>query len=57
MRSPLLGRDMLEQLKRVVRRGTRSESVRECRRCGTTVERAAAGCPACESTDIVQYDI
>ena len=57
MRRPLLARDMLEQLKRVVRRGAQSDPVRECRRCGTTVERAASGCPACESTDIVQYDL
>jgi rubrerythrin len=47
---------MFEQLKRVVGRKRRGDSVRECRRCGTTVERADGGCPACESTDIVQYD-
>lgn len=57
MRRPALRRDMFEELKRAVRRQTRSGSFRECRRCGTTVERAGSGCPACESTDIAQYDI
>ena len=57
MRWPVLPRDMLAELKRVVRRRTRDASFRECRRCGTTVERAASGCPACESTDIAQYDL
>ncbi|MBX0287641.1 hypothetical protein [Haloarcula salinisoli] len=47
---------MFEALKRVVRRQTRGGAIRECRRCGTTVEPADGGCPACESTDIVQYD-
>ena len=56
MRWPVLPRDMLAELKRVVRRQTRDGSFRECRRCGTTVERAAGDCPSCESTDIAQYD-
>ena len=56
MSHPPVRRDMFEELKRVVRRQTRDGSFRECRRCGTTVERAAGGCPSCESTDIAQYD-
>jgi len=47
---------MFETLKRAVWRGSRGDSIRECRRCGTTVERAAGGCPACKSTDIAQYE-
>lgn len=57
MGRPAVPRDMFEELKRVVRRQTRDGSFRECRHCGTTVERAASGCPACESTDIAQYDL
>jgi rubrerythrin len=38
-------------------RGTRSTGFHECRRCGTTVDPAESGCPACESTDIAQYDL
>ncbi|MDS0282116.1 hypothetical protein [Haloarcula onubensis] len=57
MPRPALRRDMFEALKRVVRRRARGDSFRECRRCGTTVERAAGGCPACESTDIANYDL
>jgi rubrerythrin len=37
-------------------RGT-SPGFHECRRCGTTVDPDAAGCPACDSTDIARYDI
>jgi rubrerythrin len=48
---------MFEQLKRAVRRGTRTGSFRECRRCGTTVESDVGGCPACDSTDIAQYEL
>ncbi|WP_254824457.1 MULTISPECIES: hypothetical protein [Haloglomus] len=38
-------------------RGNRSAGFHECRRCGTTVEPSASGCPACESTDIARYDL
>ncbi|WP_262179876.1 hypothetical protein [Haloarcula laminariae] len=48
---------MFQELKRLIRRGTRGGPLRECRRCGTTVEHATGDCPACESTDIAQYDI
>ncbi len=57
MRHPLHRTDMFQELKRLIRRETRGGSLRECRRCGTTVEHATGDCPACESTDIAQYDI
>ena len=38
-------------------RGNRSAGFHECRRCGTTVEPSASGCPACESSDIARYDL
>lgn len=38
-------------------RGNGSPGFHECRRCGTTVEPDAAGCPTCDSTDIARYDI
>jgi len=57
MGSPALGTGMFETLKRAVRRQSGGGPFRECRRCGTTVERADGGCPACESTDIAQYDV
>jgi len=30
-------------------------TIRECRRCGTTVEAETDACPACESTEIATY--
>ncbi|MFB6205523.1 MAG: hypothetical protein ABEJ05_03210 [Haloglomus sp.] len=38
-------------------RGTHSAAFHECRRCGTTVEPSASGCPACDSDDIAHYDL
>lgn len=29
----------------------------ECRQCGTTVEAGTDVCPACESEDIVEYEV
>lgn len=29
----------------------------ECRHCGTTVDAGTDVCPACESPDIVEYDL
>jgi rubrerythrin len=46
---------MIERLKRVVRGRVRSHTFCECRRCGTTVEGSARGCPTCESGEIVRY--
>jgi len=39
-----------------VLRGDRA-TIHECRRCGTTVEPSAVGCPACESGEIARYDL
>jgi len=50
-----LSGDMIERLRRVV--GTRQQSHLECRRCGTTIETDATTCPACDSGNIVQYDL
>jgi rubrerythrin len=33
----------------------RQETVRECRRCGTTVELDEEACPTCDSTEIASY--
>lgn len=35
----------------------RPGTVRECRRCGTTVESSADECPACDATDIATYQL
>ncbi|WP_167768487.1 hypothetical protein [Haloarcula amylovorans] len=45
---------MFDQLRRSVTE--RTESLRECRQCGTTVEEAAGRCPACDSTEIAHYE-
>lgn len=36
---------------------TRSETVCECRRCGTTVETGDEECPVCDSVEIATYQI
>jgi anaerobic ribonucleoside-triphosphate reductase len=46
---------MLGTLKRAVGRTT--NDFRECRRCGTTLDRPAARCPACGSRDVARYEI
>jgi predicted Zn-ribbon and HTH transcriptional regulator len=45
---------MLGHLRAVLGRGTAEFC--ECRRCGTTVDAAAVGCPACDSEDIARYE-
>ena len=47
---------MIESLRQALTRG-RPGKFRECRRCGTTIERANGECPSCGSTDIVRYDL
>ncbi|WP_225335527.1 hypothetical protein [Halomicrobium urmianum] len=49
---------MIETLRRTVTGcyPFRSGQFRECRRCGTTVD-DDRDCPACGSSDIVQYDL
>jgi rubrerythrin len=34
-----------------------TETIVECRRCGTTLSRGSSVCPVCESTDIAVYVI
>lgn len=48
---------MLDSLRRVLDLGTGAGGFSECRRCGTTVEPPAAGCPSCGSEEIAEYDI
>lgn len=36
---------------------TRSQTVYECRSCGTTVEREDDACPYCSLSDIVRYEL
>lgn len=48
---------MLKGVKRMLDPGSRPGEFCECRHCGTTVERPAAGCPACGSDEIARYEI
>jgi RNA polymerase subunit RPABC4/transcription elongation factor Spt4 len=32
-------------------------TIRECRNCGTNVERVGVGCPACGSGEIATYEV
>ncbi|ELY50968.1 hypothetical protein C493_18321 [Natronolimnohabitans innermongolicus JCM 12255] len=35
----------------------RSQSLFECRRCGTNVDAETETCPVCESAEISRYDL
>jgi rubrerythrin len=50
---------MIEQLRRALTNQPACEqgAFRECRRCGTTVDADASGCPACGSTEIALYEL
>lgn len=47
---------MLEKLRSFVARGHATETLRECRDCGTGVDHTER-CPNCDSTNIVRYEI
>ncbi|MFC4438541.1 MULTISPECIES: hypothetical protein [Natrialbaceae] len=47
---------LLARLKRVVGRDTH-RVIRECRRCGTTVDHETECCPACGAAEVARYEI
>lgn len=46
------GLGMIETVRTLLFRGSGTTTVHECRRCGTTVERADQTCPNCDSDRI-----
>jgi rubrerythrin len=47
---------MLDRLRSLVGGGQRAKVVRECRDCGTVVDRSDS-CPSCGSDDIARFEI
>jgi primosomal protein N' len=47
---------MIQTVRRILSRSSQA-SIVECRNCGENLEAKTETCPACESTEIVSYNI
>ena len=48
---------MIRALKQMIGLQDGSDTVRECRDCGTGVTADAEACPECGGADLVEYDL